>query len=42
MWAAFHNQNPKVIGTLLMADASAKAEDNAGKTAFDYAKNLEG
>lgn len=39
MRAAAQNPNPKVILTLLKAGADAKAKDNAGLTAFDYAKN---
>ena len=45
MLAAGHNKNPEVITTLLKNGADAKAKDNRGKTAFDYAQdsgNLKG
>ncbi|MGA2381590.1 MAG: hypothetical protein ABSG85_20005 [Spirochaetia bacterium] len=33
------NQKPEVITTLLKAGADAKAKDDDGKTAFDYAQS---
>jgi len=36
--AAWHNQNPEVVGVLVQAGAERKAKDNSGKTAFDYAQ----
>ena len=41
MLAATGNFNPKIIETLLKADANAKAKDKEEKTAFDYAKENE-
>jgi ankyrin repeat protein len=41
MYAAETNQNPEVITTLLKSGADAKAKDNAGKTALDYAQDNE-
>ena len=38
MYAAWFNQNPEVITTLLNAGADAKAKSRAGKTAFDFAQ----
>jgi len=35
------NQNPEVIITLLKAGADAKAKNNKGYTAFDYAQDSE-
>lgn len=40
-YAAWKSENPEVIIALLKAGADAKAKDNSGKTAFDYAKNNE-
>ena len=42
MWAAADNQNPDVINRLLKAGADAKAKDNQGKSAFDYAQDNAG
>ena len=41
MAAAMSNENPEVIMTLLKAGAEAKAKDNNGFTAFDYAQEDE-
>jgi ankyrin repeat protein len=38
MWAAYLNGNPDVTMALLKAGANAKAKDNDGRTAFDYAQ----
>ena len=37
-WAAWKNPNPKVTEALLNAGVQAGAEDNAGKTPWDYAQ----
>jgi ankyrin repeat protein len=41
MWAAWKNQDLRVITTLLKAGADGKAKSNEGKTAFDYAQDNE-
>ena len=38
MIAAGNNPNPEVLKALLEAGADAKAKNNEGKTAFDYAR----
>ena len=38
IYAAQYNPNPAVITTLLKAGADAKAKDNIGQTAFDWAQ----
>ena len=39
MIAARNNKNPEVIEALLKAGVDAKAKDEDGKTALDYAKD---
>ena len=39
--AAYNNSNPEVLMVLLEAGADAKAKNNAGKTALDYARENE-
>ena len=41
MPAARNNSNPEVLTVLLDAGANAKAKDNEGKTALDYARENE-
>ena len=38
MAAARYNSNPEVLTALLDAGADAKAKNNEGKTALDYAR----
>jgi ankyrin repeat protein len=39
MLAAWRNQNPQVVSTLLKAGADGKVKDYDGKTAFDHAQS---